>query len=121
MSKLFISHRLDLLAEHLANELVNDGLGIFTPRIVVVPNSSLKAWILIQIANRTSVKGIAGCKAITLEEALETLFAPSGFAEIFCSLYQALASCQSRDVRAYLDQSPRRIVELSNRLTGLFI
>ncbi len=121
MSKLFLSHRLDLLAERLAKELVNDGLGIFTPRIIVVPNSSLKTWILIQIANRTAVKGIAGCKAITLEEALETLFAPSGFTEIFCSLFQALASCQSREVRAYLDQSPRRIVELSNRLAGLFI
>src|SRR6185295_12592221 len=121
MAKLFLSHRLDHLAEHLTKELVNDGLGIFTPRIIVVPNSSLKAWILIQIANRTAVKGIAGCKAMTLGEALDTLLAPSGFAEIFCALFQALASCRSQETRAYLDQSPRRIVELSNRLTGLFI
>jgi exonuclease V gamma subunit len=118
MSKLFLSHRLDLLAEHLAQELAKDGLGIFMPRIIVVPNSSLKSWILIQIANQTEEKGIAGCKVMTLEEALETLTAPSGHTEIFCSIFNELKSCKSEEIR---ESSPRRIIELANRLTGLFI
>jgi len=121
MGKLFLSHRLDLLAEHLAKELVEDGRGIFAPRTVVVPNSALKQWILIQIANWTREGGIAGCKAMTLQEAVQIFLAPAEFTQIYSSLFSSLTECQNKEIRSYFEQSPRRIVELANRLAGLFI
>ena len=121
MGKLFLSHRLDLLAEHLAKELVEDGRGIFAPRTVVVPNSALKQWILIQVANWTREGCIAGCKAMTLQEAVQMFLAPAKFTQIYCSLFSSLAECQNKEIRSYFEQSPRRIVELANRLAGLFI
>lgn len=121
MSKLFLSHRLDLLAEYLAEEIAKDGLGVFVPRIIVVPNSSLKQWILIQIANWTQAKGIAGCKAVTLQEATQTYLAPSSFTKIFFSLFYELADSHNLQIRSYLDQSPRRIVELADCLAKLIV
>lgn len=121
MSKLFLSHRLELLAEHLGKEIFEDGRGFFAPRIIIVPNSSLKQWIMIQIAEGTEEKGVAGCKAMTLREALNTFASPSGFIEIYCSLYQELANSQRSEIRSYLKGSERRIVEFASHLAELCI
>lgn len=121
MSKLFLSHRLELLAEKLGKEIFEDGCGFFATRIVIVPNSSLKQWIMIQIAQGAQEKGVAGCKAMTLQEALKVFASPSGFIEIYCSLYQELANSQRSEIRSYLNRSERRIVEFASHLAELCI
>jgi exonuclease V gamma subunit len=119
MPKLFLSHRLDQLCRHLRLELAEDGRGIFDPRVILVPNRSLKQWLLIQIAKESVQQGVAGCKIVTLHEALELFFAPSGFTEIFCSTYMALKD--NEKIASYLQESPRRILQLANQLTHLFL
>ncbi len=71
MPKLFLSHRLDLLTEHLANEIAKDGQGIFASRVILVPNSFLKQWVLVQVAARSEERGIAGCNVMSLNEAVQ--------------------------------------------------
>jgi len=120
MGKLYLSHRPDLLAGHLASELAQDGLGPLALRTIVVPNSFLKQWILLRLAESSPERGIAGCKAITLQEAVDAFLSPSGEVEIYCSIYQELAFTEQPELRSYLDKSPKRAVDMADHLAKLF-
>ncbi|HSX37716.1 MAG TPA: exodeoxyribonuclease V subunit gamma [Chlamydiales bacterium] len=117
MSKLFLSHRLDLLAGHLANEIHNDGLGIFASRTIMVPNSTLKQWLFMQMANGSEEKAIAGCKIMTLQQALQA--SSSSYIDVFCALFQELEMSRVAEICNYLKGSSKRTVELADQLTRL--
>jgi len=121
MGKLFLSHRLDLLANHLAKELAEERGGLFSPRIIVVPTHYLKQWVSIEIAKNSKEQGIAGYRTMTWQEAVQAFLTPSGFAEIYFSLYTALQDRSTPELASYLGDSERRRVELAERLTRLFI
>ncbi len=114
---LFFSHRLELLVERLAKEILQTSLGVFDTPIIVVPNSNLKQWLLIRLANLMPQQGIAGCKIIPLTEALPT----SRFTEIFCTLYKKLENSAVPEIESYLASSPNRITELAGHLATLFL
>jgi len=120
MSKLFLSHRLDLLSSYLAKELAEERRGIFERLVILVPNRFLKQWLLIQIAEQSVEQGVAGCKVLTLHEALAVFFSPSSNTEIFCSVFKELTRCQNQEIASYLRRTDKRAVQLANRLTYLF-
>ncbi len=121
MGKLFLSHRLELLAEHLAAEMARDGYPPLTSRIILVPASSMKQWLLLRCADLSEARGIAGCKIFTLREGLGYLLpASSGFTEIFCAIFAALPACLDPSLCEYLKGSSRRQVELAYQLALLF-
>lgn len=121
MGKLFLSHRLELLAGHLAMEMAQDGYPPLTPRIILVPTASMKQWLLLQCADLNDERGIAGCKIFTLREGLGVLLpASSGFTEVFCAIFTALSDCTDATLNEYLKESSRRPIELSYQLALLF-
>lgn len=121
MGKLFLSHRLELLAGHLAAEMAQDGYPPLTPRTILVPAASMKQWLLLRCADLSAALGIAGCKIFTLREGLNHLLpASSGFTEIFCAIFTALPECLDPSLCEYLKGSPARQVELSYQLALLF-
>jgi exonuclease V gamma subunit len=125
MGKLYFSHRLDLLAKKLAEELIFREKTPLSSPLILVPHGALKQWLFIQLSAYSPEKGVAGYRILTLKEALAFLLPadnlPSGYAELFLSIYSELPSVHSKELQAYLGKHPHRDVELSDYLAHLFL
>lgn len=81
----------------------------------------MKQWLLQQFVHFSQEHGVAGYKIYTLQEGLAQFFpSSSGFAEIFCSLFEHLPHCDEPLVLEYLSSS-ERLVELAYLLSSLFL
>ena len=119
MRKLFLSHRLESLVEHLYVEMAQDGLPPLSPRTILVPTSLMKQWLLLQCVQWSEEKGLAGCKIYSVEDLLP---ASSNFTQIFCHLFIALTgSSVPPELSDYVKGGMRRVLDLSERLACLFL
>lgn len=121
MGKLFLSHRIDFLARSLTSQLDFETVGPLTPRFILVPNASLKQWLLLELAKNSPGQAIAGVSVLTLQEGLRRFCRPSGYVEIFCFLFHALPLLQNRDLQNYLNEAEGTLIELSSWLTETFM
>lgn len=125
MRKLYLSHRLDLLAIALREQTLSDGRSPLATRTILVPNGALKQWLLLHLTSQSIAQGIAGYKILTLKEGLSSFILqenslPSDV-NIFFKVYKELSQFQDPDLLAYLNQNEKRLVELSDHLTSLFL
>lgn len=105
--------------------MISDGRSALASRLILVPNGALKQWLLQQMASYSSAQGVAGYKILTLKEALSFLLPkklpiPSSV-QLFLMIYRELAQSENSDLCSYLKENTKRIVELSDHLTDLFL
>lgn len=114
---LYRSQKLSSLAERLIEEL--EGGSPLENRIVLVPNSSVKQWLSLEIARK---KGIfMGLELLSVQEGFGRLLPPSlNSLELFCLVYDALRHSKDPGLLAYLDGKKKRLSDLSQLLSSLF-
>lgn len=110
-AEIFFSYRMDALVDLL--DL--DRTGLLDVRTILVPNSQIKQWLLLEIAKR---KGIAmGLKIVEIDQ-----WVPSSvnFTELFCLIYKELEICDDPHLKAYLEGKKKRLLDLTEQLVSLF-
>lgn len=122
MGKVYLSQRLDALAECLVEELLREIASPFQEHWILIPHPSLKQRLSIEIGNRTKEKICAGCKFLSPHE----FFSPPGspcpnFIEMFCLVYNALREETDPGLLRYLQSGSSRHLELTAHLSSLFL
>lgn len=120
--KLFLSHRIDSLVEMLDSHLREDGRFFLKEKVILAPNEHMKGWLMLELAKR---QGVAmGLKIQTPQEWIlsqnaSPLFSPNSI-EMFCLIYDAISKSTDPDLRVYLENNSRRILDLTEQLAPLF-
>jgi exodeoxyribonuclease V gamma subunit len=113
--QIFFSHRLDSLVEKLTLQLEEEEIDPLEMQVILVPNRSLKQWLLLEIAKR---KGIAmGLKIVEIEEILPP---PIHSLAMSALIYNELKTIHDPEILAYLSSNKRRIFNLTEELSSLF-
>ncbi len=113
MPTLYFSQRLESLVDCLIKQMELEDVPPLSTRVILVPNSYLKQWLLLEIAKR---KGISmGLKILTVQEGI----LPSSFEMTFL-IYTALKECKDAELHSFLAGKQRRLIELSEHLASLF-
>lgn len=113
--KLFLSQRLDFLVEKFIEQMSFSSEDSMKTQCVVVPNSQVRQWLLLEIAKK---RGIAmGLKVVEIEQLLPQT---KSSLQIFCEIYSALSVTQEPEVVSYLAGKKKRIFDLASQLSGLF-
>jgi exodeoxyribonuclease V gamma subunit len=116
-SVVYLSQRLEPLVDCLVEQLRNEACFALQNRILLVPNHSLKQWLLLEIARR---EGIAmGLKLWTPQELLQS-FSPPNALEMLCLIQCALSECSDPGLLNYLQGKPKRLYDLAEQLSSLF-
>jgi exonuclease V gamma subunit len=110
-AEIFFSYRMDALVDLLQL----DQRGLLDVRTILVPNSQMRQWLLLEIAKK---KGIAmGLKILEVDQWVP----PSvNSTELFCLIYKELEVCEDPDLKAYLDGKKKRLLDLTEQLVSLF-
>lgn len=121
-ASLILGNRLDLLAAILAKVLDEEASDPFAPRIILLPSSEMKSWLLMQLAHFSSKKAIAGLKVFSWQEGMRYLLNQPGlepsYLELYLSIYEALCSSQEAALQEYV--KARGLVDLTSELASLF-
>lgn len=139
---IFSSNRVELLYEKLKQNLYSTNDFAFARRQIVVPNASMKAWLLLRLASDPDCMIAAGIEVCYLDHALKSFYLKSQNLEsayipcemeltflIEAQLRQVLAKASDfedsekalwQPVFKYL-KSQQRLISLSNRLAQLFL
>ncbi len=113
--KLFFSQALDVLVDRLIQELDAQS-DLMHVQIILVPNSQMKQWLLLEIARR---KGIAmGMKIVEPAQFFPSSRTPL---ERYCSIYTALGNSNNPELISYLEGKKKRHLELTSTLCSLFV
>ncbi len=112
---LFLSYRLDALVDQLLHQIQKNPIDPLTTRTIVVPNSHIRQWLLLEIAKR---QGIAmGLKIVEIEQ----LIPPSlSSLEMFCLIYGALTESDDPQLLSYFLGKKGRLLSLTSQLSQLF-
>ncbi len=113
--KLFVSEQLEPLLDRLIEELDSEATDPIETKTLLVPNSQVRQWLLLEIARK---KGVAmGLKCLEIEQ----LFPPAqNSLDLFCSIYSALGSSQEPELLSYLGGHKRKQFDLTKQLSPLF-
>ncbi len=116
---LYKSQNIASLTERLIEQLELEKNSLLDARIVLVPNSTVKQWLSLEIARK---KGIfMGVEILSVQEGFGRLLPPSlNSLELFCLVYDALRECKDPDLLSYLDGKKKRLSDLSQLLSSLF-
>ena len=115
ITDLFLSTRLDLLAEKLIQQFEENPIDPMKSRTILVPNQQIGQWLLLEVAKR---KGIAmGLKVLEPEAYFQYSQSPL---EMFCSIYSFLDESRDPELETFLEGKGKRKIELAEELTSLF-
>ena len=124
-SHLFLSNRLDFLACELARALEQDDCNPLTQRVILVPDASMKPWLLRQIVQYSEKKGVAGIKVLAWQEGMRFFSDKSAkdprYLELYLFIYEYLKKDLSTEVAAYSGGNVKRLLDLSKELAKLFL
>lgn len=139
---IFTSNRVELLYEKLKGCLYRKGDFPFMRRQIVVPNASMKAWLMMRFAKDPDCEIAAGIEICYLDQALRRLYQQNqGTERIYFPSEMELAFLIEAQLRRILSrtsefpdkelevwrplvrylQSNERIITLSTRLAQLFL
>lgn len=125
MRRVYLSHRLDLLAKQMQEELCLDTKNLLCPRLILVPHAAFKQWLLIQLAESSLYKGVAGYKILTLSEGLKWLGVKDmllpDFSSVFLFLCKEILHDPPAELVSYLGDSLKKKIDLCEHLSRLFI
>lgn len=115
MHTLYLSHRIETLLDRLLVQFEETPIDPLQVRTILVPHSSMKQWLLLEVAKR---KGIAmGLEFVEINHFYPLI--PRSL-ELFCSVYRALGECQDPDLQSYLAGKEKRRIDLTEQLVSLF-
>ena len=122
---LFLSNRLDFLAKRLMEVIEQDGFAPLSPRFILIPDASLKPWLLLQLARHSSKKGVAGLTIIPWQEGIRQLVpgmeTMPQYLELYLLIYQALQKSGAPEVVRYVNGTEANLLHLTQELTHLFL
>jgi exodeoxyribonuclease V gamma subunit len=119
VTKVFFSDRWEQLIERLLENVHSDGHPPFSPRSILVPDHKMKQWLMLELARRSEKRVVAGLKVALVDEVLRGAKVPNRM-EMFALVYGELQRSEVGEIREYLGQSQKRLVELSEHLSRLF-
>jgi|GEM_PF-1883337 exonuclease V gamma subunit len=123
---LFLSNRLDRLAQALSEAMEQDGWDCFKgPRLILTADAGIKPWLALQLAKYSARKGIASFKIFSWEEGIKYLLNQPGkepsYLQLYLSIYQALQNNRSVEINEYVGVSVEKLNGLAKELTDLFL
>ncbi len=116
MHTLYLSHRLESLLDQLLLQFDADLIDPLQTRTILVPDSSMKQWLLLEIAKR---KGIA--MGFHFMEVSQLYPSTPNSMELFCSIYRAIVESADSELQAYLEGKEKRLIDLTQQLVSLFV
>ncbi|HEY5259007.1 MAG TPA: exodeoxyribonuclease V subunit gamma [Rhabdochlamydiaceae bacterium] len=124
-TEVFLSNRLETLADLLKNRLFFSGLKAFEKRVVIVPCESTKSFLIHRFAQDPQLEIAAGMHIVTLDQALDPyLKGVPSFLQLSLALNDLLAHLEDNtlfaSLRAYLNPLSR-IEGFSEELAQIFL
>lgn len=119
--KVFVSNRLETLADVLKEQLFQTGGHPFAKRWVIVPSERIQQALLLRWAQDDELKIAAGVKIITWSSALRQIFPdiPSNM-ELSLKIEKAVSDID--EVKEYLQAGgPQRKTSFCDRMSSLFL
>jgi exodeoxyribonuclease V gamma subunit len=112
--KLYLSSSLTGLLDSLEQQIEKNPIDPLKTRTILVPNQTVKQWLLLEIAKR---KGIAmGLKVLEIEQLCPLEIGPL---QLFCLIHAALRETTDPQLLSYLGGRKKRLLHLTEELTAL--